>query len=561
MKRNLLNLTRNTYDLLIIGGGIYGACIAWEASLRGLSVALVEKGDFASATSANSLKTIHGGLRYLQNADFRRMRESIRERRTLLRIAPHLIHPLPVLIPTYGHGMKGKEALSLALAVNDMISCDRNQLDDPQKHIPNGRVISAQDCQQLLPGIPDEGLTGGALFYDAQVYNSERLPLSFLQSAAQVGADVANYVEGVGFLKEGNRITGIKAKDTLTGNHFDIRAKTVINTSGPWMNQVLGWLQGESPSVKVPLAKAVNLVTRPLFQTYAVGISSTNSYRDPNAILNKGSRFLFIAPWRGKSIIGTSYTVWDEKPDDLQVTTADIQDLLDQINQAYPPANLKPEDVDFVHGGLLPRTGVDSHTGEPLLEKQYHIHDHAREGLPGLLSIIGVKYTTARDVAEKAVDQLFKSWGQKPPKSVSDITPIYGGEIEQFDTFLQTALTNSPNGLTEETMRRLVYNYGSVYPDILESLEGNLHRQQAPVDELAVLKAEVIHAVRAEMAQTLSDVIFRRTELGSAGVPEPHILKHCAETMATELGWSLTRIEQEIQAVKEVNQHRFLTVV
>jgi len=561
MKRNLLNLTRNTYDLLIIGGGIYGACIAWEASLRGLSVALVEKGDFASATSANSLKTIHGGLRYLQNADFRRMRESIRERRTLLRIAPHLIHPLPVLIPTYGHGMKGKEALSLALAVNDMISCDRNQLADPQKHIPNGRVISAQDCQKLLPGIPDQGLTGGALFYDAQVYNSERLPLSFLQSAAQAGADVANYVEGIGFLKQGNRITGIKAKDTLTGDHFDIRAKTVINTSGPWMNQVLGWLQGHSLSVKVPLAKAVNLVTRPLFQTYAVGISSTNSYRDPDAIVNKGSRFLFIAPWRGKSIIGTSYTVWDEKPDDLQVTTADIQDLLDQINQAYPPANLKPEDVDFVHGGLLPRTGVDSHTGEPLLEKQYHIHDHAREGLLGLLSIIGVKYTTARDVAEKAIDQLFTSWGQKPPKSVSNITPIYGGEIERFDTFLQTALTNSPDGLTEETMRRLVYNYGSVYPNILQSLEDNLHQQQMPVDELAVLKAEVIHAVREEMAQTLSDVIFRRTELGSAGVPEPHILKYCAETMATELGWSFTRIEQEIQAVKEVNQHRFLTVV
>jgi len=172
-----------------------------------------------------------------------------------------------------------------------------------------------------------------------------------------------------------------------------------------------------------------------------------------------------------------------------------------------------------------------------------------------------VKYTTARDVAEKAIDQLFTSWGQKPPKSVSNITPIYGGEIERFDTFLQTALTNSPDGLTEETMRRLVYNYGSVYPNILQSLEDNLHQQQMPVDELAVLKAEMIHAVREEMAQTLSDVIFRRTELGSAGVPEPHILKYCAETMATELGWSFTRIEQEIQAVKEVNQHRFLTVV
>ncbi|MBE9126152.1 MULTISPECIES: glycerol-3-phosphate dehydrogenase/oxidase [unclassified Coleofasciculus] len=561
MNRNPVELTKNTYDLLIIGAGIYGACVAWEAILRGLSVALVEKADFGSATSANSLKTIHGGLRYLQHADLQRMRESIHERKALMRIAPHLIHPMPVLVPTYGHGMKGKEVLCLALKLNDLISSDRNQIDDPQKHIPNGRIISKQECEQLLPGIPNEGLTGGAVFYDAQVYNSERLTLSFIRSAEQAGADVANYVEVTGFLRDGDRITGIEAQDVLSGDRFDIRAKTVVNTSGPWMNQMLGWLNGLSPHPKVPLAKAVNLVTRPLFQSYAVGISSANGYRDLDAMLNKGSRFLFIAPWRGKSMIGTSYSVWDKDPEELQVTEDDIQDLLDQINQAYPPANLTREDVDFVHGGLLPRTGVDQQTGEPLLAKHHQIRDYSQEGLPGLLSVLGVKYTTARDVAQKAVDQVFKSWGQKPPKSTSAVTPLYGGTIERFEEFLQNAIAKSPDGLNEEVMRRLVYNYGSAYPEVLKYLDENLKESNEPINDLAVLKAEVIYAVREEMAQKLSDVVLRRTELGTAGLPGNEVLKICAETMGAEVGWSSAKVEQELQEVSNFNQNKPLVAV
>lgn len=231
MQRNAIALTQNVYDLLIIGGGIYGACIARDASLRGLSVALVEKADFGCATSANSLKTIHGGLRYLQHGDLKRMRESIGDRKILMQIAPHLVHPLKVVLPTYGHGMRGKEAMALALAVNDLVSCDRNFLADPQKHIPPGRVISKNQCLQLLEGIDSQGLTGGAIFYDAQVYNSERLILSFLRSAVQAGADVANYVEVVGFLQMGDRITGVTAKDVLTGDSFQIQAKTVVNAS------------------------------------------------------------------------------------------------------------------------------------------------------------------------------------------------------------------------------------------------------------------------------------------------------------------------------------------
>lgn len=549
MKRDLINLTKNVYDLLIIGGGIYGACVAWDASLRGLSVALVEKTDFGSATSANSLKMIHGGLRYLQQADFKRMRESICERRTLMQIAPHLVHPLPVVIPTYGHGIRGKEVLSLALAINDAIGCDRNRLADPQKHIPQGRVISRRECLQMLPGIHPEGLAGGAIFYDAQVYNSERLLLSFLRSAEQVGADIANYVEVTRFHQEENCVTGVKAKDLLTGNQLDIRAKTVVNTSGPWINHILNLVNGRQPNKSVAFGKAINLVTRQLFENYAVGIAGQNNYQDSDALINKGSNLLFIAPWRGKSLIGTAYTVCNEDPDNFEVTEKEIQDFLNQINQAYPAASLAREEVTFVHGGLLPRSG-SCHKSRNVQSKHYQIYDYRDQGLQGLISVVGVKYTTARHVAEKVVDWVFRSWGQKHPKSVSSVTPLHGGQISQFAAFLQAEIEKHPYGLADEEVRRLVYNYGSAYQEVLQYFDKHTDRRRTLTDTF--LRAEVLHGVREEMAQRLSDVVFRRTELGSAGHPGNEALKTCADIMSTELGWSPARTQQELQEVNKV---------
>lgn len=558
MKRNLEELTRNNYDLLVIGGGIYGACVAWEASLRGLTVALVEKADFGGATSANSLKIIHGGLRYLQHADLKRMRESIHERTTLMRIAPHLVHPLPILLPLYGHGMKGKEVFSIALALNDLISCDRNFLRDSQKHIPRGKVISAQECQQLLPNIARADLTGGAIFYDAQVYNSERLTLAFLRSAWHSGADIANYVEVQGFVHDGQSIKGVQVKDTLSGEQFEISAKTVVNTSGPWVNRVLSKFNGSVLPAPVNFAKAMNLVLRrQLFDTYAVGLYSQNNFHDPDSIVNKGSRLLFVAPWRGKSIVGTAYSVFDGNPDNWSVSEAEIQEFIDALNQAYPEAKLTREDVALVHSGLLPRTNIND-MGEPVLAKQYQIHDHSQDGCEGLFSVVGVKYTTARDVAQKVIDRIFQSWGRKVPPSQSASTSLYGGKIEQFGDFLAQAIDQHAHQVAEPTIQRLVYNYGSEYAQILNYCTN--FPDSHP--DSAVLQAEVLHAVRQEMAQNLSDVVFRRTELGSAGNPGYEKLKVCAEVMGKELGWTTAKTEQEVQQVNDsFNQSKSLVKV
>ncbi|NJO77652.1 MAG: glycerol-3-phosphate dehydrogenase/oxidase [Cyanobacteria bacterium RM1_2_2] len=561
MKRNLARLTSNSFDLLVVGGGIYGACLAWDASLRGLSVALVEQADFASATSANSLKTIHGGLRYLQHADFSRMRESIRERSTLMRIAPHLVHPLPVVVPTYGHGLKGSEVMRVALSINDWVSLDRNwHIPDPQKHIPNGRVISAVECLQRLPGISTAGLTGGAIFYDAQVYNSERLIMSMLHSAVQAGAEVANQVEVSGFLQSGDRVTGVRAIDRQTGEPLEIQANFVVNTVGPWSKGLMQHLP--QPPYVHGLAKAMNFVTRPLFKDYAVGISSAVAYEDKDAVLKKGSRFLFIAPWRDRSLVGTWYAPFDGHPSEFAITEADIQTFLSEVNHAYPAANLKREEIEFVHGGLLPSTGVSPKSGDVQLAKHYTLYDHRQDGIAGMLSVIGVKYTTARDVAEKTLDWIGRTTGKKLPRSTASATPVWGGEIQNFAEFLQDAIRQHPH-LPEATVRRLVYSYGSAYQQVLSS---QIHPAKADLkadlSDLAVLQAEVLHSIREEMAQHLADVVFRRTEIGSAGLPCPDRLRHCAEVMAAELGWSPDILNQELATVERTftwmqpaNQH------
>ena len=553
MKRNLNDLSNVRFDLLVIGGGMYGACVAWEASRRGLTTALVEKEDFGSATSANSLKTIHGGLRYLQSADLRRMRQSITERKILLRIAPHLVHPMPVIVPTYGHGIKGKELMQLALKVNDLVSFDRNfHLDDPQKHIPSGQIIDRSELQKLIPGISTTGLTGGVLFHDAQVYNSERLTLAFIQSAAENGANVANYVEVVHLLHSQGRVTGAKVRDTFTKTEFDIQANTVVNTSGPWISCVSDLLGGRRSALALPLAKAINLVTRPLFKhSCAVGLASQAKCNTQDKVFKKGSRLFFIAPWRGKSLVGTAYSPYEGSPDSLSITEKEITEFIQDVNQAYPPAQLQLQDVSFVHRGLLPRSRASAQIANVQLTKHYQLYDHRQDGVAGLLSVVGVKYTTARGVAEKAVDWVMRDQGRDFSSEKSSDFELYGGKIKHFKAFLQEALNVCSRMLPESSVSRLVYNYGSSYHEVLRFLEYDFSHAQTFIDDLEVYRAEVKYAVHREMAQKLSDFIFRRGELGTSGMPEEVKIRACADVMKQELGWDSLQARREIEEVTD----------
>lgn len=554
MQRNLEALAQNVFDVLIIGGGIYGACAAREAALRGLSVALVEKDDFGGATSSNSLKIIHGGLRYLQHADFKLMRESIHERMVLMRIAPHLVHPLPCVMPTYGHAFKGKEVMAVAMLLNDLIGFDRNGLDDPQKFLPHGRIISKEECRRIIPGVDEKGLTGGAVWYDCHVYNSERLLLSFLHSAVQAGAQIANYLPVTGFLREGNRIAGVRVLDTIAKNQFEIRAKLTINNSGPWVNQVLGLMNGKAPAQKVLLSKAMNLVIRrQLIPEYAAGVPSRFEFKDADAIINKGSRLLFIRPWRHLSLIGTTHVAHQGDPDNFCITENDIQEFVDEVSAAYPAANLTRADVSFHYGGLLPMEGVNPRSGDVKLLKQYVLKDHASDdGIAGLMTVVSVKYTTARDVAEKSIDLALRLLNRPPQKSHSQVTPIHGGDIKRFDEFVNAECRKEPHGLSPEVVRHLIENYGSAYTELLQIISTNSHLAERLSNDSNVIAAEVAYGIRAEMAQKLVDVLMRRTELGTAGYPGDPALQRCADLMAAELGWNEQKKQVEIDEAKRV---------
>jgi glycerol-3-phosphate dehydrogenase len=528
MKRDPSLLTRQVYDVLIIGGGVYGACVAWDAALRGLSVALVEKGDFAGRTSANNLKIIHGGLRYLQQADIGRMRHSIRERKILMRIAPHLVHPLPCLMPTSGWGLRSRPALAAALWFNDVIGWDRNGLPDPGKFMPAGQVISKEECLRILPGLHPQSVTGAAVWHDGVMHSPERVTLSFVSSAVARGAHAVNYVRVKDFLREGSQVVGAAAEDVLTGRDLAIRARLVVNAAGPWVNAVLAGLPGRPAEARVPFTKAMNLVIgRPIVKEYAV------------AVYRRSGPVYFIVPWRGRSLVGTAHLPYDGDPDQCRATEREIMSFLCQINRAYPAANLRREDVVFTHAGLLPGSEDPDRPGQVGLMRHYRLVDHEREdGVRGVVSVVGVKFTTARGVAEKTVDLVLRKLGRPAVDCQTADVPVWGGNVPRFDDFLASQIRLLRGVADPDVVEHWVRAYGAEYPAILEYQAGSLTGDRRLCDAAPVTEAEIRHAVRREMAVTLTDAVMRRTGLGTLGFPGEAALERAAGLCAEELGWT-----------------------
>jgi glycerol-3-phosphate dehydrogenase len=543
-------LAGTVYDVVIVGGGIFGICAAWDAAQRGLSVVLIERGDFTAAASANCFKMVHGGVRYLQHGDLLRMRESNRELNTLLRIAPHLVEPLPIVIPTRGWGIKSKWLLRLGLKIYELITFDRNRgISDPARRLPRASAVSKSEIVKMFPGLADQTPTGGVLFYDGQMYSPARLGLAFLKSALQNGAHAGNYMEVTGFLREGRRVTGVSVVDRMTGAKFDVRASVVLNTAGAWsvhlLDQALGVPLTPLPSFS---RDACFVVRRPLGGKQALAVSGKT--KDPDAILSRGNRHLFLVPWRDHTLVGVWHVVHRGDPDTAVVSATEIQAFIDEINEAYPGLMLQFEDVSLWQAGLVLFGENSDSTMDLRYGKRSLIIDHAPEhDVEGLLTVIGVRYTTARSVAARAVDQVFAKLGRRVRPSETGFTPVYGGKIERLADLQARAMRERPPTLSDGTVRALIRNHGSAYTDVLGYLEENPGWSES-LGSSATIKAEVIHAVRKEMAQKLSDVVLRRTDLGSGICPDSRSLRDCADLMASELGWDETRIQKELEDVQ-----------
>lgn len=547
MNRKIAALSDHSFDLIVIGGGIFGACAVWEAALRGLSVALIEKKDFAHATSANHYKMAHCGIRYLQHGDIRRLRESSHERSALMRIAPHLVHTLPIVIPTYGHGGKGKLFLGAGMFLYDLLTVDRNQGLLPEKKIRPSRFLSTAQVIERFPGINRQNLTGAAVFEEGQIYNPPRLALAFIKAAAENGAIPANYVEANGFIQNGNRIEGVKAIDQLTGNSLEIRGRAVLNTAGPWAHRLLRSGLGCKLSPPPVFSRDFAFVIPRRFDT-PCGLALATTTKDADSIVDRGGRHLFVVPWRDYSLVGVWHKIFDGPSEELWVTKDELINYMNEVNDAYPGLISSLDDIKMINMGLT-LFGEEEHQGARQISfgKRSQVIDHkSTHGIEGLLTLIGVRATTARGMASQAIKMIADRLSKKVKKIDSAYIPINGGDIDDLDKLRQDLLMRCKTKLTQKQATALVRNYGTEHQSVIRYAQANTKLFETVTDS-TVLKSEIIHAVRNEMAQKLSDIVYRRTDLATGEAPSSKALDMCASLMAKELDWDSTRRAREIE--------------
>ena len=548
-------MANDEFDILVVGAGMFGACVAWSAALRGYSVAVIDKADFSQATSSNHYKFIHGGIRYLQHADVVRMRESSRERSALVRIAPHLAYPMPIVLPTYGHGKKGKLIMQAGMLAYDLLTLDRNRgIPDSTRRTPMGSVLDRADVLRMFPGVRKDGLTGAAVFHDGQMYNPPRLVLSFLRSAQSRGAVAVNYLEAEQVLRDGDRVTGCRVHDRLTGDRFEVRSRMVVNAGGPWASRVLlndpGLDFKPKPSFSRDLAFVID---RPISATHALGCQAKS--HDSDALLDRGGRHLFLVPWRGKTLVGVWHRYSKASPDRISVSREELATFLDEINGAYEGLDLRFEDIKLINTRLILFGSEDDQasTSDHSFAKRSLLVDHSRYGLDGLVTLVGARATVARGMGDKTLDLVEQKFGTSRGKSTSEWEKIHGGDFSDFASLVADVQRRLP-GAGYETAKAVAHNYGSAWTELLDCAPDASYLR--PMGQSNVLKVEAVHAVRHEMATSLADIVFRRTELGTGGDPGAEAIRVAAEIAGQEFGWNETMRDAEIRAVTGILEKR-----
>jgi glycerol-3-phosphate dehydrogenase len=542
MQRFIENYINEHFDVIVIGGGITGASVAYEAATRGLKVALLEKKDFSWATSAATSKMIHGGLRYLVNGEILLVRESLRERRVLENIAPNFVYPAPTMMVHYKTPLKNnKWVVKIGMLMYDALSYDKNFTWDASKRIPLHRTISKQEVLQSEPHVRAKELTGASVFYDCNSIFPERLTLAFIKSAVAYGAKVANYSQVQGFIMDGhNHITGVKVKDLLNNTVYTVSSTITINCGGPWADIVLGLAKSNGSSVAtLRRSEGIHIITkkRLLSGKYTIGSITPNG------------RHFFLIPWRNQTLIGTTDKPYTGNPDEYRVTKTSVLELIDDVNSSFGEGKLNYADVQHTYGGLRPL--VEKETGETYTSsRKYEIYDNKDDGLDGLITVEGGKYTTSRNLAENCLKIVATKMGRSLGKSITDKHYLAGCGIKDLKAFFY-AVQQDNKDFSESTLKYLSRNYGTEYADIL-----NLAREDKTLAETlnadGEILAEVTYAVRHEMARTLSDIIMRRSGIGTLGNPGEDVLLKVAAIAAKELNWTVEKVEQETKATVDL---------
>jgi glycerol-3-phosphate dehydrogenase len=532
MYRDLARLATEEFDVIVAGGGVYGLTAAWELASRGLKVAILERGDFAGATSFNSLKTLHGGIRSLQRGALADMREFVRERRAFAVMAPHLVRPLPFIVPTYRHPVCNRVLMTAFLALYDRLAADRNLGVDALLMLPASRTVGRADCLRLNPAIDPAGVTGGAIWHDYQLRAPERFIVALLESTVRAGAAAANYAAVQSLLIRNGVVRGVRAQDALSGATFDVCGRAVVNAAGPWAWELLDKSGVKPQSLRAPrFSLAMNIVVDRPPLTCAVGG------------LARG-RFLFMVPWGQRSIIGTSHDDYSGQAGATVEAAPDrLEGLVADVRQALPGAAVDPGDIRLVHRGLLPAIYP---RGTAALLKRSLVHDHGRSGIQGLVTVIGVRYTTARATARETAARVCQILG-RPVAPATAVQPLAGGQIPNLTAYEQAETARS--GLPADLVRRLIGAYGTGYTAITRLMAEHPDLATPLSPACAVTGAEIAHAVRQEMALHLGDALLRRTAAGTAGHPGQEAAARAATIMAGQLSWTGEHVAQEITAL------------
>jgi glycerol-3-phosphate dehydrogenase len=533
----LESLQAQPVDLLIIGGGITGAGIARDAALRGYRTAVVDAGDFGAGTSSRSSRLIHGGLRYLEQYDFRLVLEASRERRRLLSIAPHLVRPLRFLFPVYAGSRVPPWKLRAGMWVYDLLAAFRN--------VHAHRWLSPRQARDVEPGLRDKDLLGAAQYWDAQT-DDARLVIAALRGAAQAGALAANYTTVTSFIRAEGRLVGAVIRDSLSGEERSVRALAIVNATGPWVDRVRR-LDAANAEPLLRMSKGAHAIVR----RERLGLHEAVTLASPI-----DGRVMFLLPWNDLAYIGTTETEEDVTPEQVRATGDDVIYLLRSANAVFPQARLTPNDVIATWAALRPLLAPAQGVSAGQASREHRIV----ESPSGLLTIAGGKLTTfqimGRDVVDRVARRLKRLEGRPiPPRPPTDQLPLPGGEIAALDVMMQSVRMKE---LPAETAHHLVASYGTESAAILNLVTRNRVLGGPLVSGRPEIRAEVVYAVEREMALRVSDVLIRRLHLfyedpqHGAGVAA-----NVARKMAELLGWSSTREDDEIgDYLEEVRKSR-----
>ncbi|HEV8615692.1 MAG TPA: glycerol-3-phosphate dehydrogenase/oxidase [Methylomirabilota bacterium] len=534
------DLADGQFDVVIIGGGMAGAGAARDLALRGVSVALLDKGDFASATTTASSKLIHGGLRYLELFDFGLVRESLRERERLQRLAPHLVRPLPFLVPIYRDSSRGLIKVRLGLTLYDWLTPGR----DRERY----RVLRAVDALALEPAIRPDDLVGAGYYFDDLLVFPERLCLENVLSACRHGARAFNYVEVEEITRDARgAVAGVKVRDLLTGRVLALAARVVVNATGPWVDEI---------RARASITERGRHILR-----RTKGIHCLLPRMTDRAIYHSTAddRMIFVIPWREFSLIGTTDTDFDGDLDRLHATRDEVEYLLGEVRKALPDPRVRASEVVYTYAGVRP---LSYEEGKPTEVSRAHTIVAEADGR--FLSITGTKLTCFRSLAEQLGDQVTRTLGRPRPGRTATLT-LDGADEEvgrvEARAWMDVSGELAKSGLPRRTLERLVATYGRAYPRVVElagKVAGGGERLCPSNPEIV---AQLHQAVQEELTVSLQDFLLRRTGIGTSRCQGIDCAAPIAERMGRLLGWSPRRLAAEVEAYEAhvARSHRFKT--